>query len=136
MEVWRNWNGIGGTGLESDKNEGPVSPGSTHTDTNCHFSLNLPWGPKLTQKLLTFLSRSNKHSPNFHFATEYFKCWPLLSSCSMDSSCNGYRYQIESRICDIMHYSAANNNSTVCRYALTPGRNLHLYSWYICMLND
>ncbi len=26
---------------------------------------------------MTFLSRSNKHGPYFHFATEYFKCRPL-----------------------------------------------------------
>ncbi len=92
--------------------------------------------PKIADLLTSFLGRSNNHGPNFHFATEYFECRPLLCSCSMDSSCNGYRYKTESRICDIIHYSHANNNSTVCRYALTPGRNLHSYSWYITMLND
>ncbi len=53
LGVRRNWNGIGGTELESDRNQDPVSPCSPHPDTEFHFPSNLPRGPKFTQKLLT-----------------------------------------------------------------------------------
>ncbi len=33
--------------------------------------------PKYCWPIMTFLSRSNKHGPYFHFATEYLKCRPL-----------------------------------------------------------
>ncbi len=81
MAVCWNWNGSGGTRLESEKNQGVCFHVSCTIAPKCFYvspflgsKVNLvkgrPW--------MTFLSRSNEGGQKFHFATEYFKCRPFI----------------------------------------------------------
>ncbi len=94
--TWRNriW-------FWSDSNQVPLIPASpcspTHAGQTPNFIfprtfLGIQNWPQNCWPLTTFLCRSNKHSQNFHFATEYFKCRPL-TTCGKLGLCSDPKFK-------------------------------------------